>query len=351
MPGSKSSVMRKFFINKKEHDAMKTIVACLALSATFAANADALSYSFENNLHDWTGGDIATETVTPPTYGWPIAYIAHEHVCSIAEEASHDGFGSYSTFDMIVKVVIPEDTPTSIDSDALLGIAVDANGYFIAWDGTAWTSPLGSAYESNDWVRLTVILDKTAKTYTVAIDGVLTGDTYAFNKNVTETTSVSKVTIMGKGTGLDDFVAREDTSFDPYAAVTYAGKVATVTATDEIKVPLNYLSKYGLESSNVDSPIENSSPAMKVYEAYIAGVAPTNGTAFAISEIDFSTSPCKIAFNGMWDASSYTIKYSTDMNTWKDVEDVEFSGAIGSEKNTAEFACPEGEPMFIKVVR
>ncbi len=296
---------------------MAVAVAAGATLPLFATIVD----TFEES-NAWTGGEIKAETYTSSSAILPTT-AAHTKFLAFEGSATRtiSGESGANIIDMMCKIAALEDEPStySINNDALFAIAVAPDRKLQIYckptaDGTAaFTTIDDTVYDADAWVRITVAIDYTAtpKSFQLAVNGTIKPATYYLaNSSATTITSVKAI-----GTSsIDDFVVKNDANnaLDVYAQVDANGDPVATTV-DGVAVPNAYLTKTGKSAENVaTATIPNST--LTYLKAYLAGVEPTSGATFSVTQAQVTDKAVTLSFPGSWPANTYTIKYGSAPN-------------------------------------
>lgn len=302
---------------------MKTIT--LKISAVFAAMmsmfavsalAEPLIITFEDGeTSGWSDTDasVTVTTESNPSDNFAVTGISHAKSLAIAGETSRVITGDEANaniIDLLVRVKAPSAAPTAADvgDGAQFAIASGVDGKLYVYCKTSanaeeatFDTALGSTvYEDGTWVRLTVNVNYSDHSFTVAVNGTGTGSTY-YTVNST-TTAINSVVVKGDGTGIDDFVAKNGSSTEPMKAST-----SIVDASgNPVIIPPEYYATTGV--TDVDTKV--SGAPLTVAQAYQAGVDPTADFRVANATVSETTLTLTLP-ETTWPAGSYTVKYGT----------------------------------------
>ena len=341
---------------------MKTVlIAAFTLFATLAARAELpLVETFESEAEGvtpsgWSGGTVVSGGLTgAPANGYAVTDAAHGRVLSVLGTADRSvdsaSGGRYQSADILVKVALPDETPTAADvaDGARFAVAFDTDGRLLGWfGGDAFVSLGSTVYSADTWLRLTVLFDHGDKKVWIAVNGTVQnedGTAYAGSGSCLVGMSVAGVSCI------DDVVVRNESStvYDKYAAVKTSGEAAVVAAEGGIVVPVNYLSKQNVAQTAAGANSKADGGVLTYAEAYQAGVEPTE--AFAITAAEPSANGIVLTFPGSWPADSYEVKYGSTAAC--------SDGTVGAESfvkadgvNKATIPLPESGVRYYKVGR
>ena len=279
------------------------VAGAVMLSCTCSA---AISDTFEGETLGWTGdGSIVEKAFTAPAVGLPIADTGTKvlEVQGVATRENPEGdTGNLGLIDFMLQVTAADESPV-VDS----GVATDDNlaGAPIAIAAglaegvkiplmvlinNKWAALTGADYTEGEWVRVTIVVDYTAKRFRVSVNGIpvskgfaeATGDNvggpwFAFNKDA-QMAKVSKLIVVGS-TSLDDVVVAQNETL-PEAPIAESAQ-----ATVEGKlVPMKYLNKYGVPPEKM-AEVKLGQSTMSVMDKYEAGIDPTTAEVFKMTAL------------------------------------------------------------------
>ena len=279
------------------------VAGAVMLSCTCSA---AISDTFEGATLEWTGdGTIVEKAVKAPAVGLPIPDTGSKvlEVQGVATRVNQEGdTGNLGLIDFMLQVTAADEAPVA-DS----GVAADDNpaGAPIAIAAglaegekiplkvlmnNEWAALTGADYTEGEWVRVTIVVDYTAKRFRVSVNGVpvskglaeATGDKvggpwFAFNKEA-KMAKVSKLIVVGS-TSLDDVVVAQNETL-PEAPI---AESANATVNGKL-VPLKYLNKYGVPPEKM-AEVKLGQSTMTVMDKYEAGIDPTTAEVFKMTAL------------------------------------------------------------------
>ncbi len=311
------------------------ISACAALA--FTAVSAAVSDDFESTEagatpEGWTGnGTVAAETYEyTKAVGLPLADKEHTKFLSVSGQAVRtyetESSATYKTakVDMMVKVMAADDVPDAPDTTSDIQVAIATGAItdggtkapiyiYKTVDGeTAWVAT-GKSYETNNWVRLMMVMNYEDSKCTVTIDGDVI-DTVAFVGTPTVSTQVSNITVEGL-TSLDDVVLTPST--DSAADITPFPAEATSDVAkvgdDNVPVKLNWLYKNGIDGEKTDvmSTACSDDSGMTYAQKYEAGLDIADEKKFEVTSMSV-TEASKAVFTVPGKADSYEVVIDAD---------------------------------------
>ncbi len=317
------------------------IGACAAVA--FSAVSAAVSDSFEDGTtgsapSNWSGnGTVAEETYTyskAESLGLPLEAenITHAKILSVAGQTVRTYASTEATsgdtvkIDMMVKITANDDVPEvpDVTNDIQVAVATGAiteegstKAPLYIYEGaeSGWVAS-GKSYETNSWVRLIMLLDYTAKTCGVTVDGDLV-KTVAFPGTPTTDKKVSSITAEGV-LALDDVVVTAGTSDTPVKPFPDGKKSDTAKVGDgdaQVYVDLNWLYENKLDGASVNmATICSDSSGMTYAQKYEAGLDVADGKKFEVTSMTVADAKTA-AFTVPGAADAYEVVMDVDGTT------------------------------------
>lgn len=220
---------------------MKKLLIALAAAAT----AVVASAEITNQL-DFEGADGTPYANDAPSVAanYPFASFGDKYL-----ELDDDGeeelrAGDASCVDAVMQFFKYADAPDEFDETVKLVVFANSDGKLVVVDANA-TNVTTTDIAEDTWYRLTIVSvdetvnDATVKKFKVYVNGVLAkteGGTDSFTSRVTDSNSVSKMTLSGTGK-VDNFVAR---TTDPFVGEPPTGWIANIGTDDPEKYFTDY---------------------------------------------------------------------------------------------------------------
>lgn len=270
--------------------------ACLLMaSVAFADGTAAMPQNFEAgtigatlDLAGWSGyGTYAAVDGTTSAAGVPQTGAATFSKCLAVDgnvEAVLDTTDADTQLDMLVKVAKPDDDLGAMaEPNVRFAIAVDADGKFKYWTGTAWAALCDTVFEEGIWVRVLVVRDATQgqNKYKISLDGNSCGWFTALSDG-----RIANMKVVGT-TAIDDIVLTQTALADYKPAYKDAsGNDITVaktdTANESVAVPLAWFDEKNLATTATDA---TDGSGMKLADKYLTGLGVTDGSKFEMKSI------------------------------------------------------------------
>ena len=305
------SMKAAFLLGASACTLMASSVFATAIESVGFEDAGAAGYA------QWTANtdaSVVDDTVTAPVpAGFPTAAATSSKVLSImgTAERTYDAANGDTLVDMMVKVSKPDEALAALDTDSLattkFALAVDSDGKFKYFSGTAWVAVASTAYENDTWVRVTMKFDYTNGKCTVQLDGDTAG-TYSL---VQSAAKLGSIEVKGY-TAIDEVVVTQDSLKAAFADATAVVGNSGVTK--------KWLTDHDVNWSTDLNATVNDGSNLTLAEKFAFGLEPADGRKFAL-EFAQNTDASKAlftfpGFGAKGGAGRYVLQTSTDNATW-----------------------------------